>query len=205
VGLTVATDTSKISAALTNLVTDYNTLAKQVNAQIGPSAGLLSGNTVVYQLRQAMSAIVHYQGGSGSIGNLANLGIEVNGDGTLDLNATTFAGLSDSDISSALTFFGTSTTGLGSLTSTFAAVSDPLSGSISAQLASDTASTTKLTALIATMNAQIAVSENTLLAELEAADSQVAQLTSQQNILTAAISSLQFTSYGYQSQATAAG
>ena len=55
------------------------------------------------------------------------------------------------------------------------------------------------------MNAQIAVSEGTLLTELEAADAQVADLSSQQNVLTAAISSLQFTSYGYQSQATAAG
>ena len=206
VGVTVATDPNAISSALTNLVTDYNTLALQVNAQIGPSAGLLSGSGIVYQLREAMSSIIHYQGsGTGSITNIANLGIEVNGDGTLSLNPTTFAGLSDSDIASALTFFGTSTTGLGSLQSSFDAVSDPLSGSIAGQLSADTISTTKLTAQIATMNAQIAVSENTLLTELEAADAQVADLESEQNLLTSSISSLQFTSYGYQSQQTAAG
>jgi flagellar hook-associated protein 2 len=206
VGITVATDPNAVSSALTNLVTDYNTLALQVNAQIGPSAGLLSGSPIVYQLREAMSSLVHYQGaGTGSITNIATLGIEVNGDGTLSLNQTTFAGLSDSDIASALTFFGTSTTGLGSLQSSFDAVSDPLSGSIAGQLSADTISTTKLTAQIATMNAQIAVSENTLLTELEAADAQVADLESEQNLLTSSISSLQFTSYGYQSQQTAAG
>ena len=206
VGVAVATDPNAISSALSKLVTDYNTLAEQVNGQIGPAAGLLSGSPIVYQLREAMSSLVHYQGaGTGSITNIATLGIEVNGDGTLSLNQTTFAGLSDSDIASALTFFGTSTTGLGSLQSSFDAVSDPLSGSIAGQLSADTISTTKLTAQIATMNAQIAVSENTLLTELEAADAQVADLESEQNLLTSSISSLQFTSYGYQSQQTAAG
>jgi flagellar hook-associated protein 2 len=206
VGVTVATDPNAISSALTNLVTDYNTLALQVNAQIGPSAGLLSGSGIVYQLREAMSSIIHYQGsGTGSITNIANLGIEVNGDGTLSLNPTTFAGLSDSDIASALAFFGTSTTGLGALQGTFDAVSNAVTGSIAGQLSADTLSTTKLTAQIATMNAQIAVSEGTLLTELEAADAQVADLQSEQSLLTSSISSLQFTSYGYQSQQTAAG
>jgi flagellar hook-associated protein 2 len=206
VGVTVATDPTAISAALTNLVTDYNTLAEQVNSQIGPSAGLLSGSPIVYQLREAMSALVHYQGGSGSVTNIADLGIGVNADGTLSLDATTFAGLSDSDITSALAFFGsTSTTGLGSLSNNFDAVSNSLTGSIANQLSSDTNSTTQLTAQIATMNAQIAVSEATLLTELEAADSEVANLTSEQNTLSASLSSLQFTSYGYQSQTTASG
>jgi flagellar hook-associated protein 2 len=207
VGVTIATDPNAISSALTNLVTDYNTLALQVNAQIGPAAGLLSGSPIVYQLRAAMSSLVHYQGsGTGSITNIANLGIEVNGDGTLTLNPTTFASLSDSDIASALTFFGSSTaSGLGSLQSTFSAVSDPVTGSIAGQLSADTALTTNLTAQIATMNAQIAVSEETLLTELEAADAQVADLQSEQSLLTSSISALQFTSYGYQSQQTAAG
>jgi flagellar hook-associated protein 2 len=207
VGVTIATDPSAISSAMTNLVTDYNTLALQVNAQIGPAAGLLSGSPIVYQLREAMSSLVHYQGsGTGSITNIADLGIEVNADGTLSLNSTTFAGLSDSDIASALTFFGSSTTtGLGSLQNTFGAVSDPVTGSIAGQLSADTASTTSLTAQIATMNAQIAVSEGTLLTELEAADAQVANLQSEQNLLTSSISALQFTSYGYQSQQTASG
>jgi hypothetical protein len=94
---------------------------------------------------------------------------------------------------------------LGALQGTFDAVSNAVTGSIAGQLSADTLSTTKLTAQIATMNAQIAVSEGTLLTELEAADAQVADLQSEQSLLTSSISSLQFTSYGYQSQQTAAG
>ncbi|MES1257411.1 MAG: flagellar filament capping protein FliD [Acidobacteriota bacterium] len=204
VGVTVATDTSKISAALKNLVDGYNTVAKQVNAQIGPAAGLLSGNNVIYQIRQAMSAIVHYQG-SGGVANLANLGIEVGGDGLLSLNQTTFAALSETQIAASFALFGSATTGLGSLKTAFTAISDPVSGTIATQLAADTVTTARVTAEIAKMSARIAVQQSTLLAQLQAADALVAILSSQQSLLSSSISSLQFTSYGYQSQQTAGG
>lgn len=204
VAVTVATDRSKISAALNNLVTSYNTVAEQVNAQIGPAAGLLSGNNVIYQVRQALSSIIHFQG-SGDVSNLANLGIEVGGNGLIDLNQTTFGALTDSQVASSFALFGSTTTGLGGLQSAFTAITDPISGTIATQLGADSITTTRLTAAIATMNAQIQKQLETLLSQLQAADAQVAVLASQQNILNASISSLQFTSFGYQSQQTAAG
>jgi flagellar hook-associated protein 2 len=201
VGIAVIKDTSKVAGALNSLVAAYNTLADQVNSQIGPAAGLLSGNNVIYQIRQALSQIVHTQG-TGPVSNLANLGIEVGSDGHISLNQTTFAGLSDSQFASSFALFGSSTTGIGGIQAAFKAISASGTGTIAAQLAADRVTTQRVTAQIATLNARIKLQQTTLLAQLEAADAAIASLTSQQSLLTSSIQSLNFTSFGYQSQPT---
>lgn len=90
VGVNLTSDPTLISSALQSLVTDYNAVAAQVNAQIGPSAGQLNGNNIIDELSQALSQIVQYQG-TGALTNLAQLGIEIGTDGTMSFNQTTFA------------------------------------------------------------------------------------------------------------------
>jgi len=204
VGVNLASDSGLISSALQALATNYNAVASQVDAQIGPSAGQLSGNNIIYQVSQAMSQLIQYQG-TGAVTNLANLGIEIASDGTMSFNQTTFSGLSDTQLTSALSLLGSSTSGIGGLQNAFSAVSDSVSGTIAAQESSDATTTTRLNAQIAAMNAQIQEQQSTLLTQLEAADAAVAGLTSQQNLLTSSIASLNFTSFGYQSQSSATG
>src|SRR4029077_15769967 len=52
--ISLKTDSSKIASALQALVTNYNALAQQVNAQFGKEAGMLSGNSIVWEARNAM-------------------------------------------------------------------------------------------------------------------------------------------------------
>jgi len=198
VTVALSNDRSQISTALQNLVAGYNALATQESAQFGKTAGALSGNNIIYQIRQAMSSIVQYQG-SGSMSNLANLGIEMSQSGLMSFNQQTFNSLSDADVSSSLQLLGSSTTGIGGIQQSFSALTDPITGTIASQNSQWAATLQKLTDQISTKTTQIQAMEQTLNQRLQAADASVAKLASQQNILTASITSLNYTSYGYNS------
>jgi flagellar hook-associated protein 2 len=200
VNVSLATDPSQISSALQSLVTNYNALLTAETPQIsGSSSASLTGNNIVYQIRQAMSAIVQYQGGTSGMSNLANLGIEINTDGTMSFNQDTFNSLSSSQLSSALTLLGSSTSGIGGLQNTFAAITDPTSGTIAEQENQWQSTVTNLSSQMSTMTQKIQVMEQTLNQQLAAADASIAELASQQSELTSSITALNYTTYGYNS------
>jgi flagellar capping protein FliD len=143
-----------------------------------------------------MSSIVQYQG-SGSMPNLTSLGIEMSQIGQMSFNQTTFNSLTDSQISAALPLLGSSSTGVGGLQNTFNAITDPLTGSIAAQTAAWNTTSQNLATQIANRNASIQKTSAAMNQQLQAADALIAQLTSQQSMLTASITSLSYVSYGY--------
>ena len=200
VNVSLATDPSQISTALQSLVTNYNALLSAETPQIsGSSSASLTGNNIVYQIRQAMSAIVQYQGGTNGMSNLANLGIEINTDGTMSFNQDTFNSLSSSQLTSALTLLGSSTSGIGGLQSTFSAITDSASGTIAEQENQWKTTVTNLSSQMSTMTQKIQIMEQTLNQQLAAADASIADLASQQSELTSSITALNFTTYGYNS------
>jgi flagellar hook-associated protein 2 len=201
VAVNVATDSSQIESALQNLVSSYNTLQTQLSAQYGTTTpGPLQGNNILYQIRAAMSSIVQYQG-SGSMPNLTSLGIEMSQTGQMSLNQSTFNSLSDSQISAALQLLGSSTTGVGGLQSAFNQITDPVTGSIAAQTTDWNTMSQSISTQIADKNASIQQTQTSVNQQLQAADAMIAQLTSQQSILTASITSLSYVSYGYNTNA----
>jgi flagellar hook-associated protein 2 len=202
IGLSLNSDPSQISSALQNLVTNYNALATQVNAQTGPSGGLLGGSSIIQQVRSAMLNIMNFTGGSGTINSLAALGVSMDDNGTMSFDDTSnpiqFAALSSSQINDAFSFLGSATTGFGGLQSQFSQISDPIDGSIEAQQAQYTATNTRLTDQISTMTDQINTMQANLQLQLAAADSLVASLQSQQSLLTSSIQALDYSTYGQQ-------
>ncbi len=202
--ITVGLSSNKtgISSALQTLVSAYNALQTADNGQRGTAAGSLAANNIVYQISQALNSIVQYHGGSGGVAGLANLGISLDQTGQMSFDQNTFDSLSDSQISSALQMFGSSTTGLGGLQQNFTALTDPTTGSIAVQQKQWSASVTRLQNQVTTMTAQVTAMEQTLNQQLQAADAQVANLASQQNILTASITSLDYAAYGYNTSSS---
>lgn len=95
--LTVGANTSQITQALSKFVADYNTALSQVTSQFTfststGSQGVLSGDSIVRSLQGMLEGIVSYTAGAGastSIQSLAGLGITVNNDGSLSLDAAT--------------------------------------------------------------------------------------------------------------------
>lgn len=198
----VSTDASSISNALQQLVSSYNTLLSADQGEMGTSGGSLAGNNLIYQIGSALTSIVQYQGGTSGMSNLANLGIEIGDNGQMTFNQTTFDSLSSSQISSALSLLGSSTTGIGGLQQDFAALTDPTTGSITEQEQQWQSQVTALQNQISDMSTQVQDMEQTLNSQLQAADASVAELSSQQSILTASITSLDYTAYGYNTNSS---
>lgn len=194
----VSVNSSSISSALQTLVSSYNTLSSEETTEMGTGGGSLLGNNIVYQIRQAMSQIVDYEGdNSQGVGNLSGLGIEMDDTGQMSFNSQTFNALTTSQISSALNLLGTSTTGIGGLQQVFDQITNSTSGSIASQQSQWQTTVTNLSNQITTKTAQIQANEQTLDQQLQAADASVADLTTQQSELSAEITSLDYTSYGY--------
>jgi flagellar hook-associated protein 2 len=95
--VTIASDTTQISQALSNFVSDYNTALSQVNSQFTYSTtsgaeGVLGSDNTVRSLQTALEGVIAYNSptsaASGSIQSLSDLGITVNDDGSLSLSSS---------------------------------------------------------------------------------------------------------------------
>jgi len=198
VTMTLASDPSQLTADLQTFVTNYNSLVTAVNAQTGQSGGALVGNTVINQLHQAMQQLTsHYSTTTGNISSLANLGITFNGtDGSATFNSSKIASLSSTDLSSALSFLGSTTTGLGAFSQTFTQFSDPITGIIQTAINGDTTQDQHLQSQITTTIAKINAFQQTTAAQIEKADQLESAYESQQSELTASIQGLSLVLYG---------
>ena len=202
VTLSATADPTQISDQLQNLVTNYNALTQLLNAQIGPNAGLLTGNSMIGGINMALMGLLNYRGtGTSGVESLADLGIEMSDTGVMSFNQSTFNALTASQIDSAFTFLGSSTSGFGALANSLTAYSDPVTGSIAGQENEWQTDTTNINTQITNLTNQANQMQQTLDSELQSADEQIAALQSQQQELTASIQSLDFTSYGYNETA----
>ncbi len=202
VTISAASDSAALSSALQDFVTKYNAVETQLTAQIGPSAGLLTGNDLIYGIQSEMRDLLNYNGAStGTIQNLTDLGIEMDksGNGTMSLNQTTFDALTPAQISGAWSFLGSATTGFGGLSANLSAFSDPILGEIQAQQTEFDTTYENLNDTVNNMTAQATAMQTTLIAKLQAADTLCASLQSEQQMLSASIQSLNFSSFGYSS------
>lgn len=119
VTLAVTPDTTKVQSAITQFVTDYNTLISSLNTQFtfsGSSEGPLAGDSVVRSLQNDLLGSVSYTytpaSGTTTMPNLSSLGVSMNNDGTLTVNSTTLQNALQNNYSDVQNFFqGTSMNG----------------------------------------------------------------------------------------------
>jgi flagellar hook-associated protein 2 len=197
VNISLSSDPTQLSSALSTFVNDYNTLQGQVQAQIGTTAGPLAGDSAIYQIEGAMQQIVSYQG-SGAIQSLSDLGISMSDTGQMSLDSTVVSGLSSSQVQSAFTFLGSSTAGLASLASNLTQLGDPVTGVIQSEVTGYNQTDQDLQTQILTKSTQISQMQSNLQLQLAAADSNIAALESQQNMLNTTIEAMNYSTYGYQ-------
>ena len=198
VNITMATDRSQLSSAIQTFVQNYNALQDSLSAQMGPSAGQLSGDPLIHMLNEDMWQLGTYQG-SGGIKNLSDMGVTFDTSGKMSFDSSVFNSLSDSQISDAMKFFGSSKSGFGALASRFTQLSDPAVGLIRSQEDGYDRQNTNLANEINAMTERNSVRQAALSAKLQAADALVAQLQSKQSVLNASIQALNYSLYGYQS------
>jgi flagellar hook-associated protein 2 len=195
--LSLASDPTQLTSALQTFVTNYNSLRTALNAQEGPSAGALSGDTSVIQLEDAMRQLTAYTSSTtGSIQSLSDLGVTFSSNGQATFDPTVVSGLSDSQLADALNFVGSATSGLGGLSQPFQQFSDPTDGLIQVEASGLATTDQDLQSQITTLTNQLTVMQNNLASQLSSADAAIAELQSQQTELSGSLQGLSLVLYG---------
>jgi flagellar hook-associated protein 2 len=195
VTLSLATDRSQLQSAIQDFAGKYNALVDSVGGQVGPAAGLLSGDLIVREVQNDLRQVASYQG-SGSIKSLADLGVQLGKDGKTTFDTTVFTALSNNQVNSAFDFFGSPSTGFGALSDKFSQITDPVSGLVKLQQDNYDQADKRIQNDITDLNDRIGQLQTRVAAQLQAADALQAQLSAQQSVLTATLQSLTFTSFG---------
>ncbi len=199
VTVSLATDPTQLSSALQSLVSNYNNLVGQINQQVGPGAGALSGNIIVTTLQSDMQQLSAYQG-TGSIKSLSDMGITFDSTGQMSFDQNTFNALSPSQVSGAFQFLGSATTGFSAMAQNFTQVSDPISGMIiNAENGADQTNT-DLSNQVTALTTRLQQTQNAMQLQLAAADTMISSMQTQQQQLTATIQSLDYVLFGAQQQ-----
>jgi flagellar hook-associated protein 2 len=105
----VTDNTTDIGTAVSNFVSAYNTVVKDINTEETNSstgtAPALLGSPILAQLQSQLTGALFGGSASGSINNLGQLGISMNNDGTLTLSSDTLNSALSSNLSDVTGFF----------------------------------------------------------------------------------------------------
>ncbi len=140
--ISVQPDTTTASTAIQTFVTDYNTLIGSINSQytLDPTTGnegVLAGDSMLRSLQSQLLGLVSASpSGVGQYVNLQSIGIEMQDDGTLQINSSALSSALSSNYSDVQSFFqSTSPAGWGQTVSTqLQQMTDPTIGLISADI-----------------------------------------------------------------------
>ena len=115
VSVSVTNNTSQVSTAINQFVTDYNTLIGQLNSQFtftsGTGQGVLADDPSVRSLQSELLQSLSYvatpasSSTTTSVSNLAALGVTMNDDGTLSVNSSTLNSALQNNFSDVQNFF----------------------------------------------------------------------------------------------------
>jgi flagellar hook-associated protein 2 len=105
----ITNDNTDVETAVNNLVKAYNVVVQDIAGQTGNDANgnpePLSGTPILSQLQSQLSGALFGANASGSIKNLAQLGITSNSDGTLTLDSDTLDGALNTNAADVAGFF----------------------------------------------------------------------------------------------------
>ena len=181
--VTVAAESSGIGSALQSLVSAYNTATTELGKNRGQSGGALAGQSIVYNLTNALQSLANYSTGTGGISSLAALGVIFNDTtGQLSFDQSVFDSATGSGQAAALTQFLGSATGGGFLqaaTNTLAGMVDPTTGVLTAQINSIQANITSTNLQITGKQNQVTQLQTNLTQQMAAADAMIYELQQQ--------------------------
>jgi flagellar hook-associated protein 2 len=140
--------------------------------------------------------MVSYTTSSGGVQSLADLGVEFSETGQASFDQSTFDALSQTQISDALNYLGSTTSGFGGFSQQLTQYSDPISGLIQDEITGLRTTNTNLQSQISALTTQITNMTNSMTQQYEAADAAQAELQQQQSDLNASLEGLNLVLYG---------
>jgi flagellar hook-associated protein 2 len=191
----LSSDRSKLSTAISNFVDAYNAAQSKVSAQVGQTAGLLSGDYLVRETQDILRKISSFGLGEGTVKNWSDLGVEFASSGAISFDTTKFNTLSDTEVRDSFAFFA-DTTGLGQYSKSTSAFSDEVTGLAALQVAQYDRTDSRLAEQIVVLEERVNLMRQNYLAKLQAADALLGSFESQQKVITASVDSLNLVLYG---------
>ena len=180
----VTNDNTTVETAVQTFVTAYNTVAADIKTQAGDDATgkpePLYGDPTMSLIQSQLSQALFGGGKSGAIGNIDQLGITANPDGTLTLDASTLDAVLNSNYADVTGFFqntGSWGQGLSSALNTLGTASP--TGAISLELSQNASVETGLNTNVTNENALIKTQTANLTAELNTANQELQAIPEQ--------------------------
>ncbi len=184
VQIQITNDNSSIETAVQQMVTDYNSVVTAMKTQEGNTstgaAEPLYGSPTISLIQEQLAGSLFSGAASGSVNNIGQLGISVNDDGTLTLDASTLDSILNSnyaDVQGYLQNSGSFGQNLATALNTLGTASP--TGAVSLALAQNSTEESGLNTNITNENAAIATQKATLTTELNTAN-QILQSIPQQ-------------------------
>jgi flagellar hook-associated protein 2 len=196
--LAVAPDNAGAQQAIRNFVSAYNDIIANINSQfqynaVTKSSGTLAGNSTLRSVQATMLALGSFQlPGSSSITTLRSLGLEMQDDGTLKVNETTFATAFQNHAADVENFFrNDSSTGFAQTLGTkLMSLTDSVSGSLLVDAKGLDDSYKSLGDQIDDFEVRMQVRQQQLTDEYTRIDVMLRQMTSLENQVTKQLESL---------------
>lgn len=177
-------DIAGLSGALSAVAAQYNAVVSRVVSHIGDDAGVLSGDALI---RETQSALRELTGrlGDGAVFSMADLGLELDDKGILSFDPTKFNNTAANDFAGVLHFLGDTTSGFaGAAYQRLNNLADPVSGQIQTAVRFLRESDKTLQAQVAAAKERVDLLMKNLEERFAAADVLLAELESQQDLLT---------------------
>ena len=180
----IANDNSSVESAVQSLVTAYNSVVTSIKTQEGKdstgAAEPLYGSTTLALIQSQLSASLLGGAASGSINNIAQLGLSLGEDGILSLKVGTLDSTLNSSFSDVAGFLQNSASfGQNLSTALNSLGSSTPQGAIALALAQDSTEETGLNADVTAEDALLATQKTTLTAELTTANQVLQSIPSQ--------------------------
>jgi len=152
VQINIAPDTNEAATVVNNFITAYNNVMQDINTQFtadsSGNAGPLAGDAALRTLQSQLLEIAGYSpGNDGPYVNLQQLGIEMNNDGTLQMNSTVLDDVLSNHYSDFQNFFQSTDSGAFGQTvgNMLLQITDPTQGTVSADISAQQAISKSLT------------------------------------------------------------
>jgi flagellar hook-associated protein 2 len=137
--LGVRPDTAAATSGINQFVSAYNQVISDINAQttVNPTtgtAGVLASDSTLGLAQDQLFNAVNFAG-SGSIANLGTIGLNLQNDGTIQVDSTTLNNALSGNFSAVQSFFQSTTTGAGlALSNALTSLNDPTQGAVAQDL-----------------------------------------------------------------------
>jgi len=180
--VTVAANPSAVGDALQSFVSAYQMAIADLDTNRGQGGGPLAGQSIIYELTDALQGLANYSTGSGNISSMAALGVGFDPNtGALTFNQSTFDSATSGQTDALTQFLGSATGGgfLETATNIMTGLLDPSTGVLTGDISTMQANITSTNTQITDKDNQVSQLQTNLTQQMAAADAMIYELQQQ--------------------------